>query len=415
MKTKDNLSKLLLVSAICAAPHLATASPLISVGDSADIYFNGYTSLESTSNVFRDEDDEVDDVIWRLVPGFEVNFGRGASNVDLSLITRYEIRRYFEEDQLDTELFSIRAQGSYQSSRLDVSGNLGFSEIKSSTGNENLNSTIDDLVESDSIRGALNAEYRFSPKFSFGAGVRYSEREYKSPFDAFFADRETTSIPLDVFYELTPKVDLSLGYAYTDSSVDAINPGNVGRQSVSEWDQSSHFFNVGARGNLLPKLTGFFKVGYRVSDNDDRVVDPVGLGPRLRPRTVSGRDDGMLGLDADLTWAVSPKLNAQIGASRDFGVGGEGESTEVTSFNSTLNYSLNSYFSATGFGRYALREFDGSNGRDDNEYSLGARLNYTPNEFWSFGGGYTFTENDSDQDSRDFTDHRFDITASLRY
>jgi hypothetical protein len=402
MKTDQTLLKLLALSALCAAPQISSAAPLVSVGDTADIYFNGYTSLESTSNVFRDEDDEVDDLVWRLVPGFEVNFGRGASNLDLSLITRYEIRRYAEEDQLDTELFSIRAQGTYRSSRLDLSGHLGFSETKTSTGDSNVN--LDDLVESDNVNGALNGEYRFSPKFSFGSGLSYSEREYKSPFDAFFADRETVRIPVDLFYELTPKVDLSGGYSYTNTSVDAINPGTIGFQSVSAYDQKSHFFNVGARGNLLPKLTGFFKVGYRVSDNDDRDVNG---------NTVTGRDDGMLGLDADFTWAVSPKLSAQLGASRDFGTGGEGQSTENTSVDASLDYSLNSYFSATGFGSYTLRDYDTD--REDNQYRLGARLNYTPNEFWSFGGGYTYDENDSNIDGNSYTDHRFDITASLRY
>ena len=393
-------------------PHVGSAAPLVSIGDSADIYFNGNSSLEWSSNVFRDEDDEVDDVLWKFTPGFEVNFGRGASNLDLSLITRYEIRRYFEEDQLDSELFSIRAQGTYRSSRLDLGGNVGFSESKTGTGNANITG---DLVETDNTSGALNGEYRFSPKFSFGAGFRYSDRSYQAPFDAFFADRETISYPFDIFYELTPKVDLNAGYTYTDTTVDAINPGTTGSQFVSSYDQASHFLNVGARGNLLPKLTGFFKVGYRVSDNDDRVVDPVGVGPGLGPRTISGRDDGILSFDADLTWAVSPKLSARMGASRDFGVGGEGQSTEVTSLNGTVNYSLNSYFSATGFGRYTLREYDGPNNREDDQYSLGARLTYTPNEYWSFGGGYTYSENDSDLNNRSYTDHTFDISASLRY
>lgn len=400
MKTDHSLLKLLALSAFCAAPQLGSAAPLVSVGDAADIYFNGYTSLESTSNVFRDEDDEVDDLVWRLVPGFEVNFGRGASNLDLSLITRYEIRRYAEEDQLDTELFSIRAQGAYRSSRLDLSGNLGFSETKTSTGDSNVN--LDDLVESDNVNGALNGEYRFSPKFSFGSGLSYSEREYKAPFDAYFADRETVRIPVDLFYELTPKVDLSGGYSYTETSVDAIDgPPQVS----SAYDQKSHFFNIGARGNLLPKLTGFFKVGYRVSDNDDRTVNIV--------QTIPGRDDGMLGLDADFTWAISPKLSAQLGASRDFGTGGEGQSTENTSVNMSFDYSINSYFSATAFGSYTNRDYDTD--RDDDQTRLGARLNYTPNEFWSFGGGYTYDENDSSIDGNSYEDHRFDITASLRY
>ncbi len=388
------------------------AAPLVSIGDSADIYFNGYTSLEWSSNVYRDEVNEVDDVIWRLVPGFELNLGRGASNLDVSVITRYEIRRYFEEDHLDTELFSARLQGLYRSSRLDLSGNIGFAESKLSTGDANVTG---DLIETDNVNGALNGEYRFSPKFSLGAGFRYSDRQYKSPFDTRFADSETLSYPLDIFYELTPKVDLSVGYVYTNTDVKAINPGLVGTRFVSGYEQTSHFFNVGARGNLLPKLNGFFKVGYRTSDNEDRLTQPFFLGVPVGPlANISGRDNGMLGLDADLTWSATPKLTARLGLSRDFGVGGESESTETTSVDATVNYSINSYFSATGIGRYTLREYDVNN-RDDNQFTLGARLSYVPNEFWSFSTGYTYSENDSSLPGLSYEDHTLDITVSLRY
>ena len=66
---------------------------------------------------------------------------------------------------------------------------------------------------------------------------------------------------MDVFYELTPKVDLSVGYTYTDTTVDAINPGTRGPLFVSSYDQASHFLNVGARGNLMPKLNRVFQGG----------------------------------------------------------------------------------------------------------------------------------------------------------
>ena len=185
------------------------ASPLVSIGDSTDVFFNGSSSLRWSSNVFRDEDDEVSDLIWTLSPGFEVNVGRGRSNADLSVVTRYDIVRYQDEGRLDTELFHIKAFGSYKTSRLDVNASVSFDESKTSTGNESLVGR-QDLIEFDTTSANLNGEYRFSPKFSFGAGVRYTEKDYKT-FNQFFADRETTSFPFDIFYELTPKVDLSLG------------------------------------------------------------------------------------------------------------------------------------------------------------------------------------------------------------
>jgi outer membrane protein assembly factor BamA len=419
------------------------ASPLVSIGDNTDVFFSGSSSLRWTSNVFRDEDDEVSDLLWVLSPGFEVNVGRGLSNADLSVITRYDIVRYQDEDQLDTELFHIKAIGSYKTSRLDLNGSVSFDETKTSTGDVNVDR---DLIEYDTTSAELNAEYRFSPKFSFGAGVRYTEIEYQS-YEDIFADRDTTSVPLDLFYELTPKVDLSVGYTYTSADVgEAVRNGFSFDESLlqtvsttqasSGYDQTSHFFNIGARGNLLPKLSGFFKIGYRVRDADDSslsttsstqqlinigtVADPIyvpiGLpvvtGPV--PSSTDRDDTSMLGFDADLTWAASPKLTASLGLSRDFGFGGEGQTTENTGANVSASYSINSNFAATGNLGYTLRDYSDDN-RKDHQYEGGIRLSYLPNQYWRFSTGYTYSENDSDSVARSYTNHIWDIAASLRY
>ena len=74
----------------------AIAAPLVSIGDNTDIFFNGSSSLRWSSNIFRNEDNEDSDLSWIVSPGFEVNLGRGISNADLTVITRYDIVRYQE-------------------------------------------------------------------------------------------------------------------------------------------------------------------------------------------------------------------------------------------------------------------------------------------------------------------------------
>ncbi|MDP4643968.1 MAG: outer membrane beta-barrel protein [Opitutales bacterium] len=377
-------STVLLLSLL--SPSFTSAAPLVSVGDNVDIFFSGSSSMRWTSNVYSVEIDEEDDIIWTISPGFEINVGRGLSDADLSIITRYDIVRYQDLDQLDAELFHIKAVGSYSTSRLDLNGSLSFDESKTSIDDV---SNIRDLIESETVGANLNAEYRVSPKFSFGAGVQYTEQEYVTYRDRF-ADRDTTKLPFDVFYELTPKVDLSLGYTYSQTDIDSTIFRN-------EYETSSHFYNVGARGNLLPKLTGFFKVGYRDRDS-----------------TRAGADNnGILGLDADFTWAVSPKLTASLGLSRDFGVDGEGASTENSSVDTSVSYSIDSKWSADANVGYTLREY--GNGREDNQYSLGARISYVPNQHWRFGGGYNYSENDSSLAGGSNKNHSLDVSASLRY
>lgn len=388
-------------------------SPLVSIGDNADIFFSGSSSIRTSSNVFRDEDGEVSDLLWILSPGFELNVGRGLSNADLSVITSYDIIRYQDEGRLDTELFHIKALGSYKTSRLDLSGSVSFDESKTSSGDVNV---VQDLIEFDTTAADLNGEYRFSPKFSFGAGLRYREVDYKT-YDEILADRDTTTVPLDLFYELTPKVDLSVGYSYTNTDVEStLRPFSPGVGILTEgYERESHFFNVGARGNLLPKLTGFFKIGYRERSTDDSARELVNLSSGASaPFGTTNRDDsGMLGLDADLSWAATPKLTTSLGLSRDFGVGGEGQSTENTGVDISASYSINSQFAASGNFGYTLRDYEGS--REDDQFDAGVRLSYLPNQYWQLSTGYTFSENDSSQASSSYTDHTWDLSASLRY
>ena len=365
---------------------IVQAAPLVSIGDNVDIFFNGSSSVQWQSNVFYDEADEQDDIRFTVSPGFEVNVGRGQSNLDLRIITRYDIIRYDELSDLDNELFHIKAISSYRSSRWDVDGLVSLDENQSSgrDGNSNVKGQ---LTESETIRANLNGEYRLSPKFSVGSGVSYTDKQYLDREN--LADRESFMIPVDIFYELTPKVDLSVGYKHTTTEI-----GET--LSKSSYDQERHFFNIGARGNLLPKLTGFFKVGYTSVDSRN------------------GDSRGTMGLDANFTYAATPKLKTTFALNRRFGVGGEGQQTTNTRANLSANYSINSNYSASANFAYTLREYE-TLGREDNVYSTGVRLSYVPNRYWSFSTGYNYFENDSNSPNQGYEAHMVDLSASLRY
>ena len=395
------IQKSLLIATILSLSGLLAsvqAGPLVSIGDSVDVFFSGSSSVKWQSNVLYDENDEIEDLLFTLSPGFEVNVGRGVSNLDLSIITSYDILRYDDLTDLDNELFHIKAVSSYKNTRWDVSGSVSYDEKQSSGADGNTNRR-GRLTESDELRANLEGEYRLSPKFSIGSGVKYSDVEYQD--EPSIADRETTTIPLDIFYELSPKIDLSVGYQYQTSEVGEVSRlelTNTGIVTVvtDSYDKESHFVNVGARGELLPKLTGFFKVGYRETDPDNR------------------KSQSTLGLDADLTYAVTPKVTSRLNLGRDFGVGGEGQSTENTSVDVSATYSINMHYSASAFGGYTLREYT-ERDNDDNIYRIGARLSYVPNEFWRFSAGYMYVENDSDRALQSYENHILDLSASLRY
>jgi hypothetical protein len=413
----------------------SVAAPLVSIGDNTDIYFNGSSSLRWASNIFRNEEDEESDLSWTISPGLEVNLGRGISNADFTVITRYDIVRYEDNDRLDTELFHIEALGTYESSRLNLNGSASFDETKINSGQNNV---ANDLVELNTTSAELDAEYQVSPKFSFSAGVRYDETEYQTYADRF-VDRETTRFPLSVYYELTPKLDLILGYTYATTDIEGtssrlirlVDSTNIppGPQIIADtaraqsgYGRDSHFYNIGLRGNISTKLTGYFKVGYRARSLGDSTIleqyfDPNDPLVELQPQADSStnRDaSDMLGLDSNLTWMATTKLLVQLALSRDFGVGGEGESTEATRANLVGNYSFNTHWSTMANLGYSETDYS-DDGREDDQYTGGLRVMYVLNTYWRFSAGYTYAENKSSRDGSSYESETLDLTAILRY
>ena len=386
----------------------ATAAPLVSIGNNTDIFFNGSSSLRWSSNVFRDEGNGESDLSQTVSPGFEINVGRGVSNADLTVITRYDVVSYQDNDQLDTELFHLEALGSYETSRLNLSSNLSFGEYKLNSGDRNI---VADLVEFDDTNADLDAEYQFSPKFSFSAGVVYNEREFQT-YQGIFSNTKTTRTPLNVYYELTPKLDLSLGYTRSTTDIQGRSrPLGLGFTEVyTGYENDSDFFHIGLRGNILTKLTGHFKIGYRTTSSDDtnRLVNGAIV------QIIERDNAGMLGLDANLTWMATNKLSMQLALSSDYTTGGLGEFTEITSANLTGNYSINSQWSAMANLGYVERDSTYV-GRQDEQLNSGLRFMYSLNEYWRFSAGYTYYENDSNQVNRSYESQTLDLTAMLRY
>ena len=168
--------------------------------------------------------------------------------------------------------------------------------------------------------------------------------------------------------------------------------------------------NVGARGDLLPKLTGSFKIGFNTMDSDEPLIaeDSVAVGR-------SDRDsDSGLGLDASFTYLATAKVNTQLRLNRNFDVAGQGESTEATKVDLSANYSINTQYTATANLGYTLREYVDT-GREDDNYRTGVSLSYVPNQYWRFSTGYKYTENSSSDAGQSYEAHVINISASLRY
>lgn len=355
--------------------------------DYLNVSFDGSSALVWQSNIFYDDQEEEDELMLVMSPGLEANFGSKLSAFEATLKGNYEIQRFEELFDLGDEYVHVSAISSYDGARLDLNAAYSFDEEQTTAGEQGTSGS--QFIEMDITRAHLLSVYVLSPKFSVESGVRYHDREFKEAKDRL-ADVESYSIPVDIFYELTPKMDLSLGYEYTLEEVGT---------STEDFHRKSNFLNLGARGDLFPKLSGFFKIGFR----------------NVNPEGSTRETDSSLGLDADFTHLTTPKLTSELHLHRRFEVGSEAQSVESTGAKLNMEYAISGNYRASAYSDFVYQEFKDGNDGNDFIKRLGIRFSYLPNQYWRFGTGYAYVENDSNRLEQGYENHIIDLSASLRY
>ena len=371
-------------------PLLFFPSPLIEIDNYASVVFDGSASLIWQSNLFYDDEIESDELMFVFTPGLDAHIGNQFTVFEAYFQASYEIQRLDDRSKLNDEYLHVDAIASYEGARFNLNAAYSFDEQQTTTGEQGATGLESGFIRLFVTQAHLLGEYIFSQKFSFEPGITFGDREFQEQKDRL-ADVRSFSVPLDVFYELTPKVDLSVGYEYTFEEVDI--------STVENYNRDAQFLNFGARGDLFPKLKGFFKVGYRT----------------VNPEGPNRNSDSTLGIGADFTHLTTPKLTSKLNLRHGFGVGSEGQSAEDTSLKLNFNYIISGNYSARLFTNFTYRNFKDGNDGQDFISRAGLRCLYAPNEHLNFSTGYTYFENDSNRIGQGFVNHILDISASLRY
>jgi hypothetical protein len=357
-------SLLALSSAVQAAPFLA-------IGDGAELFATGTVGIRGDDNIFL-SNKTTSDTIFEITPGAEITFGKDAQ-LKGSLALSDAFTSYADNSSLNTNLFSGDFRTRYDDGKMKLSLQTGYHEL-----NQN---TVDNrgLTRRDVFSIGGNGEVEVSEITSVAGGITATHTNYKRKG---YSDSDDYVVPLNFYYKLTPKMDLSAGYQYRNFQT------QIGK------DSTDHFFNVGARGEFSPMLTGEFNVG-------------------VTTRKISGgNDETMLGLSGKLNYELTPKTGLQLtianapdtspqGAQqKNFSVGGQVTSSisDQWSLNAGLNYRAIDYLTRTD---------------DYLEGTLGAA--YIVNAYVRLVGSYTYRNNSSVLSASEFTNNVFSISANLRY
>ncbi|MBL9198982.1 MAG: outer membrane beta-barrel protein [Opitutaceae bacterium] len=363
----------LLLGAVCAA------APFKLIGNGAELFLTGSAALRADDNIFLTKDGE-SDLVFEITPGAELTFGHN-SQLKGSLKLKEQFLNYSDHDELNTNLFSGVFGSSFDDGKLKLRLGLRFDELNQNSFDvrPTLAGRTPGLVRRDIFAVNADGEMELTPLLSLGTGVSYTSDKYKR--DGFSNVRGLT-VPIDFYRKYTAKSDLSFGYRYRDTQV------------TRGLDSTEHFFNLGARGEFTPKLSGRVAVG-------------------LNRRTLSrGGSDNQLGLDAAFAYELTPKASLELAATNDFATSPQGQSIR----NSTLRAQVLARVAVEWslIGGVSWRAID-YGPRTDDYYEVQAAAAYVVNANIRVLGGFVHRNYSSSALFAEFRNNVFSLSADFRY
>ena len=375
----NSIRRLALVSALSGAPVFA--APFLSIGDNAELFLTTNTQVRYEDNVGLAQDAfKQDDLVYQVSPGFELSYGK-KGDFKSTLAIFDQLVRYTNANNLDSELLNVVWDASYKLAKLSVGADASYRQlVQNSPGTREAggSGTIDS--RRNVLSGSTTSEYAFTEKTKASTGVSYSKTAYA---DANFKDSESYTIPVNYFYGISPKVDLSAGLRYSKTKVDA-GPDS---QDVN--------FNVGARGEYTVKLKGSFDVGYTVRTRE------------------AESEQGIIAVNSGLTYVYSLKSDFSLNAQSGFETTPAGASQRSYGLNLGSRTRFNDAYGASAGLGYKLIDF--ANTRQDHFVTLDLGFSHTISNRVSLAADYRYQNNISSVSSGAFAANTISFSANFRY
>lgn len=371
-------SKLLFAtSSLLAAASLAHAA--YDLDNGVKVIPNVTAGVQFNDNVFLNQSNETSDTIWVLSPGVSVVAGEGALNTtNFSFNEQFQF--FSDDSNLNANLAIADFASRFDDGKMKIAIDAWFHQANQAT-RDLSNKT--DLVDRNLIHAAISDEVKWTDKSSVKVGVAYDDTAYKP---AGYRDWQWFEVPAQYFYEVQPKLDLSAGIKYRKNTI-----GGAG--SV---DSDEMFYNVGARGEITPKLTGEIQVGY-IQFNPD-----------------AGKSKSSIGLLSQFAFALTQKSAITFGASNQYGYGAQGDAYRTTSVFGGANIALSNDFQVSG--QLAYNKFDYSTStRKDDFWSGLVSATYSINRELSVNGTWAYANNSSTLTGADFKNNVLAVSGTYKF
>lgn len=369
-----NLARLALLTTLLVAS--TKAAPFMAVGDNAELFVTASAAVQLDSNIYLDAKNEKNDTIFNFTPGVDLVFGKSSATSG-NVYFRDEIRRYNDNDAQNANLASVGLNSKYSNGVTKADFNASYAETAQNSNDVKLSG---DIVRRNMTNLGGKFEFGISEKTVIGIGAAFEKTAYKQ---ASFVDSNIWSMPVDVYYQASPKLDWSVGYRYRSSDL-----------AGAARDSADHFLSIGARGEFTPKLSGQVRVGYT-----NRTFDV-------------GSDESLFGVDGNLTYLYSDKTSYRFTFGNDFGSSGTGESTKNLSFGLNADSKFTEQWQMSVGVNYKTTEYP----KRTDDYLTGlVSVTYVYNNYVNFNASLTLNNNSSDLAGAEFSQNIFSLGANVRY
>ncbi len=382
-RTYNVMSRNTLLHSLLGAALVLGASPyaraFVATGPDDELFATGTASAQENDNIFLTHTNAKGDMVFDLTPGLEWDFGKNSLNKGyLSVGNDFQV--YGSESHLNTDLPMAAFVSAYDDGKTKVNVDADYQKLDQATRDVHL---VGSLIKRDWYHVDATGEVSVTDKSSVSAGAIFDDTRYnKTGYESW----QWVNVPLKYYYAVEPKLDVSAGFSYQNNTV-----GSPGVNS------DEYFYNVGARGEFTPKLTGQFSVGFQ------------------QIQFKHGGSKNGLGADSGFDFAVTPKstLNLSVtngygyspagGSSyRDFGITGGAATVLSDQWKAGAQISYNKY-------RYI------STTEKDDYYAGQLSATYIYNAYVSLTGAYRYTEDSSNITLDSFTNNIFSISATMKY
>jgi hypothetical protein len=347
--------------------------------------------VEYETNVFQVPSHAQDDVIFKTIPGFVVDYTFGAHS--LSAGYRAEILRYLELTNQNTVHHIAAGQLRLDFPRLLLNLKDDFTRTSDPPGTE-----LTGRILSTTNVLKPEGEFRITSRFSTGLCYGWTRVRFDDSSIGDLIDRDEHLIGGSVFWKFVPKADLGLTYTY----------GRTEFATSSDRDFTSHGVALGLRGDLTAKLSSSFRVGYvwGVPDHSDQ--------NRFTGYTLGG----------DLTYKPTERTTIVLAADRN-----RQESTFATTpFYVTTNATLTAQHQILpklsigariggGVNDYSTKQTVGgeTDWRRDTFLAAGAQVEYSIQPWLRLGLEYLRTSRDSNFAPFSFVDDKITGRVTLQF